>query len=98
MVSNEKFSCAIYDVMKDEQENLIMSPFSVSCVMAMVSTGARGNTLQQIQSAFFFPSSLQLGYQQAIPAIRSTDSFIMEAANTIFLWRTSLCFQNLRRF
>ena len=54
--------------------------------MAMVSTGARGNTLQQIQSACFFPSSpsLQLGYQQAIPTIRSTDSFIMEAANTIF--------------
>jgi len=84
--SNEKFSWAIYNVMKAEQENLIMSPFSVSCVMAMVSTGAKGKTLQQIQAAFFFPSSpsLQLGYQQAIPTIRSTDIFIMEAANTIF--------------
>ena len=85
-VSNEKFSCSIYNVMKKEQENLIMSPFSISCVVAMVSTGATGNTLQQIQSAFFFPSnhSLQLGYQQIIPAIRSTDNFIMETANTIF--------------
>jgi serpin B len=85
-VSNEKLSCLIYNVMKKEHENLIMSPFSISCVIAMVSTGARGNTLQQIQSAFFFPSdhSLQLGYQQIIPAIRSTDNFIMETANTIF--------------
>ena len=84
-VSNENFSCALYNVMK-EQENLIMSPFSISCVVAMVSTGARGNTLQQIQSAFFFKSnhSLQIGYQQIIPAIRSTDNFIMETANTIF--------------
>jgi len=73
-------------VLKAEEGNLIMSPFSVSSVMAMVSAGAGGNTLQQIRSGLSFPSpsSLQLGYQDTIPALRSTDNFTLEAANTIF--------------
>eukprot|EP00092_Neocalanus_flemingeri_P069751 GFUD01085537.1.p1 GENE.GFUD01085537.1~~GFUD01085537.1.p1 ORF type:complete len:468 (+),score=155.40 GFUD01085537.1:327-1730(+) len=84
--SNEQFSSKLYDVLKGEEGNLIMSPFSVSGVMAMVSAGAGGNTLQQIQSGLSFPSpsSLQLGYQDTIPALRSTDNFTLEAANTVF--------------
>jgi len=84
--SNEQFSIKLYDVLKKDEGNLIMSPFSVSSVMAMVSAGAGGNTLQQIKSGLSFPSpsSLQLGYQDTIPALRSTDNFTLEAANTIF--------------
>eukprot|EP00092_Neocalanus_flemingeri_P003991 GFUD01004297.1.p1 GENE.GFUD01004297.1~~GFUD01004297.1.p1 ORF type:complete len:458 (+),score=143.85 GFUD01004297.1:281-1654(+) len=84
--SNEQFSRKLYDVLKGEEGNLIMSPFSVSGVMAMVSAGAKGNTLQQIRSGLSFPSptSLQLGYQDTIPALRSTDNFTLEAANTAF--------------
>merc|ERR1712106_574482 len=84
--SNDEFSIKLYDLLKKEKGNLIMSPFSVSSVMAMVSAGAGGNTLQQIRSGLSFPSpySLQLGYQDTIPALRSTDNFTLEAANTIF--------------
>merc|ERR1719186_1180970 len=83
--SNEQFSTKLYDVLKKDEGNLIMSPFSVSSVMAMVSAGAGGNTLQQIRSGLSFPSpsSLQLGYKDTIPALRSTDNFTLEAANTI---------------
>jgi len=84
--SNELFSNKLYNVLKGEEGNLIMSPFSVSGVMAMVSAGAGGRTLQQIMSGLSFPSpvSLQLGYQDAIPALRSTDNFTLEAANSVF--------------
>merc|ERR1712106_263732 len=84
--SNDEFSIKLYDLLKEEEGNLIMSPFSVSGVMAMVSAGAGGNTLEQIRTGLSFPppASLQLGYQDTIPALRSTDNFTLEAANTVF--------------
>jgi len=84
--SNDQFSKDLYDLLRKEEGNLIMSPFSVSGVMAMVSAGARGNTEEQIRSGLSFPpsESLQLGYKDAIPALRSTQNFTLEAANTVF--------------
>lgn len=84
--SNDQFSIKMYNMLKGEEGNLIMSPFSVSGVMAMVSAGAGGGTLQQITSALSYPSlaSLQLGYQDAIPALRSNENFTLEAANSVF--------------
>ena len=85
-VSNEQFSTKLYNVLKEEEGNLIMSPFSVSAVMAMVSTGAGGKTLQEIKLGLSFPSSstLMCGYQDTIPALRSTDNFTMEVVNSVF--------------
>jgi len=84
--SNDQFSKSFYDLLRKEEGNLIMSPFSVSGVMAMVSAGARGNTLDQIMSGLSFPApgTLQLGYKDTIPALRSTENFTLEAANTVF--------------
>lgn len=84
--SNEEFSTKLYDLMRGEEGNLIMSPFSVSSVMAMLSAGAAENTLQQITAGLSFPSSssLLLGYQDSIPALRSNENFTLEAANSIF--------------
>ena len=41
--SNDQFSMKLYNLLKEKEGNLIMSPFSVSGVMAMVSAGAGGN-------------------------------------------------------
>merc|ERR1711970_197423 len=85
--SNDQFSKSFYDLLiKEEEGNLIMSPFSVSGVMAMVSAGARGKTLDQIMTGLSFPppEKLQLGYKDTIPALRSTENFTLEAANTVF--------------
>jgi len=84
--SNEEFSTKLYNLMRGEEGNLIMSPFSVSSVMAMLSAGAAENTLQQITAGLSFPSSssLLLGYQDSIPALRSNENFTLEAANSIF--------------
>ena len=85
--SNEQFSTNLYNVLSDEEGNLVMSPISISAGMAMLSTGAEGKTLQQIKTGFFFPSydTLQRGYEDIIPALRSTDNFTLEVANTVFV-------------
>merc|ERR1711970_1686451 len=74
------------NLLKEEEGNLIISPFSVSAVLAMLSAGAQGSTLEQIRSGLSFPAqaSLMLGYQDTIPALRSTQNFTLEAANTVF--------------
>ena len=88
--SNNKFSVRLYDLLKSKEGNLLMSPFSVSAVMAMVSAGARANTFTQIMKGFSFPipTSLQLGYQDILPALKSTDSLTLEAANTVFVQKS----------
>jgi len=89
--SNSKFGLSFYDKLRKEDGNLIMSPFSVSSVMGMLSMGARDSTFNQIQEALAFPSrsALQLGYRDAIPALRSTVNFTLEAANSIFTKKDS---------
>jgi len=85
--SNEVFGKTLYDLLKNDDGNLVMSPFSVSAVMAMVSAGAKDETLQQILTGMSLPTSmesLKLGYQDAIPALRSSENFTLEAANTVF--------------
>jgi serpin B len=94
---NDKFSLKLYDLLKNTEGDLLMSPFSVSAVMAMVSAGARGNTLTQIMKGFSFPnsSSLHLGYQDTLPALKSTDNFTLEAANTAYSYSVLPSFQDI---
>jgi len=83
---NTVFGGRLYQQLKDEPGNIIMSPFSISGVMAMVAAGAGGDTLTQVQQGMTFPSSeeLALGYKDAIPALRTNKNFTLEAANSIF--------------
>jgi len=46
--SNVKLSTKLYDLLRRKYQNLVFSPFSISTVMAMLSAGARGETLHQI--------------------------------------------------
>ena len=88
-ISNDQFSKKLYNELKTADSNLIMSPFSLSVVMAMLSAGARGKTLQQIRKVFYFPSQtdLQLGYKKILPALKSTEQYTLEFANTAFLMK-----------
>ena len=84
--SNERFSSNLFHLLRKKHQNLVFSPFSISTVMAMLSTGARGETLKQIEKVLFFPPSpnLQAEYKKIIPAIRSTKDFTIETANKVF--------------
>jgi len=87
-LSNELFSVQLYKaLLREEYQNLVYSPFSISSVMAMLSLGAEKKTLRQLKKVFFFPSSdkLQVQYKKLIPALRSTDDYTLDTANTIFM-------------
>ena len=53
--SNAKFSTKLYDLLREKNYNFVFSPFSISVVMAMLSAGAREETLKQIEKGLFFP-------------------------------------------
>jgi len=92
---NTLFGSRLYQQMKDESGNIIMSSFSISVIMAMVAAGAGGDTLSQIQLGMSFPSSekLALGYRDAIRALYEiNENFTLEAANSIFAQSNFLVF------
>ena len=96
--SNAKFSPKLYDLLRKKYQNLVFSPFSISTVMAMLSIGARGETLKQIEKGLFFPPShtLQAEYKNTIPAIRSTDDFTIEIANKVFVKKDFFILRNFQ--
>lgn len=83
---NTVFGGRLYQLLREEEGNIIMSPFSVSGVMAMVAAGAGGETAEQVRQGMAFPGQAELarGYRDAIPALRTNENFTLEAANSVF--------------
>jgi serpin B len=57
---NSRFAAKLYAQLRAREGNLCFSPYSLSSALAMVSAGARGDTLNQLQSALDFPPQEQL--------------------------------------
>jgi len=86
--SNDQFALSLLGQVKGEKGvNTVMSPFSVSTVMAMVGAGSRGSTLAQISEGMNFKDQDQLltGYSELLPALRSNENFTLETANSAFV-------------
>ncbi|MBL8799651.1 MAG: sigma-70 family RNA polymerase sigma factor, partial [Planctomycetia bacterium] len=52
---NTKFAFDLYGKLRQEKGNLFLSPYSISTALAMTSTGARANTLTQMEKTLRFP-------------------------------------------
>ncbi len=52
---NNKFALELYDKLQSTGGNLFFSPYSISTALAMVYTGARGQTESQIAGVLHFP-------------------------------------------
>jgi len=86
----EQFSKTLYGVIKEEEKgNILFSPYSVATVLAMLSEGARGETLKMMKSTMHLPESesLRKGYKDVIPALRTNDNFTLDTANTGFVMK-----------
>ncbi|MCK5877326.1 MAG: serpin family protein [Candidatus Marithrix sp.] len=53
--NNNKFALELYEQLKTD-DNLFFSPYSISTVMAMVYSGAKGNTASQMAQVLHFPN------------------------------------------
>jgi serpin B len=53
---NTAFAMELYARLRDNQGNIVFSPYSVSSAMAMTYGGARGETARQIEQALRLPS------------------------------------------
>ena len=52
---NNRFALELFrKISSNGQDNLIFSPFSISCALAMAYEGAKGNTKKQMASVFHF--------------------------------------------
>lgn len=72
---------------RSSTQNIVFSPFSLSCLMAMAYEGARGRTAQQIGDVFHFPADieeLRSGYAKALPRADG-HAFIMRVANALWV-------------
>ena len=86
----EEFSKSLYGVIKEtEQGNILFSPYSVAAVLAMLSEGARGKTLEMMKRTMQLPETeiVRTGYQDIIPALRTNENFTLDTANTAFVMK-----------
>ncbi|XP_076242562.1 antichymotrypsin-2 isoform X6 [Calliopsis andreniformis] len=85
--SNEFASSLFQAVVEENRGNLIMSPLSVSVVLAMAAYGARGETEEQFKKVLHLPSSKTLGtsgYQALIDSINGIKENKLLLANKVF--------------
>lgn len=52
---NTEFALRLFAQVRGGQSNLIFSPYSISCALAMIDAGARGRTAQEIERIAAFP-------------------------------------------
>lgn len=88
-LGNSKFGLNLYNRIKKEiSGNIIMSPFSVSSVMAMVTGGANGETQAQLLKGMQFPAEvdkLKTGYSALLPTLHTDGNITLETANSAFI-------------
>ncbi len=53
--ANNQFALDLYSELKDKEENIFFSPYSISVALAMTYEGARGQTAEEMRSVFHFP-------------------------------------------
>jgi len=89
-LGNSEFGRSLYDVVRKSTEgggNFVMSPYSASSVMAMATTGARGNTLTEMREKMKFPAEQEMlaGYRSAFGLLSGNDNFTLETANKVYV-------------
>ena len=69
----------------------------MAAVLAMLSEGARGETLDMMKNTMFLPETetVRAGYQDIIAALRTNEDFTLDTANTAFVMKD---FQVLQEF
>lgn len=93
VADNNKFAIALYQNIgtdtQSKNENIFVSPFSISTALAMTYAGSSGNTRTQIASVFEFTlpdDKLQAGFSDLLAQTRSTPAkrYTLNVANALW--------------
>lgn len=89
--ANQNFGANLYPHLvraNGQGENLIMSPSSISAVLAMALDGAQGKTAQQMKTGLRLnheAKTTHQGYEDVLSVLKSNKDFTLEAANKLFV-------------
>ncbi len=88
--NNNQFAFDLYKYLESEEDNLFISPFSVSVALAMTYEGAKNKTKKEMAAVMHFPDEkTQLhkdfaGIMQKVSASRNKDSYTFVTANSLW--------------
>ncbi|GAB6022794.1 hypothetical protein CHUAL_006892 [Chamberlinius hualienensis] len=94
---NLEFALNLFKGLKDD--NLFLSPFSISVALTMVLAGAKGSTSSQMKStlnlgAFSNDAQINQAYQAVLNSICSNNNYTLSTANKIFAQENFPIFQS----
>ena len=87
--ANNKFAFDFYSQIKDDNENVFYSPWSISTAFAIAYEGAKEKTAEEIQQVFGFPSDYEtrtLQFKSAIDDLNPDNvPYQLSVANALWL-------------
>jgi serpin B len=88
VAANNQFAFDLYSQYKSQNGNIFFSPYSISTALAMTYEGARGETAQEMQSVFHFPTdnnTRRNGFLQIYNEINEANkSYNLSTANALW--------------
>lgn len=75
------FSWRLFDAVREPEKNLILSPVSVLAAAGMCATGAKGETLSQLEAA----AGMDVSAMNELAAAYASQSGVFESANSVWL-------------
>ncbi|MBD3318660.1 serpin family protein [Candidatus Woesearchaeota archaeon] len=89
VVANNKFGLDLYDkLVENDDGNVFFSPYSISTALAMTYEGARGQTAQEMQSVFYFPTESSVRQPNAAAIYNSINApdaeYALSTANALW--------------
>jgi serpin B len=84
---NTQFAFDLYGKLRQEQGNLFLSPYSISTALAMTSSGARNQTLVQMEKTLRFPveqNRLHAAFGSLLKDTRSGKGYQLHVANALW--------------
>ncbi|RZC41509.1 Serpin domain containing protein [Asbolus verrucosus] len=86
---NNLFAADIYkEVIKTNNENVLISPLSAEIVFAMAQSGAKGKTGEEIRTSLHLPNTdeeTQLVVKSVLPTLNGNGSFQLYSANKMYV-------------
>lgn len=87
--ANNAFTFDLYSMVKNEDENVLFSPYSIFSAMAVCYDGTEGSTKEQMSNAFYYPLNklvLEESSKKMIGTINSNnDAYDLETTNALWV-------------